>query len=124
MEQKKPPVPKHNENNVLVSKTNKDFINRNAVGNILSIPKKPPSKFVDTRGGAAHTLELSGLIPVYLKKKDYGKLPNYLTQRKEELSDLQNEYDYFLQESINHGTIKCLSATERSVVLYTKMCCM
>ncbi|XP_065666730.1 enkurin isoform X2 [Hydra vulgaris] len=116
-EEKKSPVSKHDENVVLLSKTNKDFISRNAVENILSIPKKPACKFTDTRNGTTHSLEKSGLVPMYLKKKSYGKLPGYLTDRNKELSLLQNEYDLFVQESINHGAMKCLSSTERDSII-------
>lgn len=50
-------------------KSTRNFIVTNAVENITSIPKKAVPKIVDTRGGDAHPLDSSGLVPRYVKKK-------------------------------------------------------
>lgn len=78
------------------SKSTRNFITTNAVSTIMSVPRKPLAKYVDTAGGATHDLEVSacpqqgvwlpslcvigndchslnlqdsGLVPKYLQKK-------------------------------------------------------
>ena len=94
-------------------KSNKDHITSNAVENIMSVPKKPEKKFVDTRGGATHPLDPSGLTPKYLHKKDFGKTPAYLERRKEEVERAQKEYDAYVQEKFRQGAMKMLTEPER-----------
>lgn len=99
-------------------KSNKNFINTNAVENIMSIPKKPAANFADTKHGATHPLEPSGLTPKYVNKKDYGKTPNYLIKRNKEVEEAQKTYDQYIQDSMQRGAMKCLSETERYFMFY------
>ena len=39
-------------------KSNKNFINTNAVENIMSVAKKPQPKYVDTPGGTTNNLDV------------------------------------------------------------------
>ena len=57
-ELKKPPVPKIDEKPVMGLKSNKNFINTNAVENIMSVAKKPQPKYVDTPGGTTNNLDV------------------------------------------------------------------
>merc|ERR1712187_582454 len=57
--------------------TAKNFIVANAVETILACPKKTSNSAKD-----------------YLNKEDYGKVPKYLSQIKQ---DIQDEYDYIRQ---------------------------
>ena len=115
---RRPPVPKHTEKPVMGLKSNKNFITNNAVENIMSVPKKPAAKFVDTKDGKTNNLEPSGLVPKYLKKKDYGKTPAYLVQRKEDMEQAQRDYDEYIKENMKRGAMNCLSNEERLVNLY------
>lgn len=65
----RPAVPKQTEKPLLGLKTTKDFIKQNAVENIMSVPKAPTKNYVDTRNGARHALQPSGLEPVHLRRK-------------------------------------------------------
>lgn len=116
-EQRRPPVPKHTEKPVMGFKSDKNFISSNAVDNIMSVPKKPAANYADTRNGTIHALEPSGLTPKYLHKKEYGKNPNYLTKRKEEVQQAQVEYDEYVQESLKRGAMKCLNNSERQNII-------
>lgn len=91
----------------------KNHITTNAVENIMSVPKMPEKKFVDTRGGATHQLVPSGLTPKYVNKKDYGKTPAYLEKRKAEVERAQMEYDAYVQERCRQGAMKNLTEEER-----------
>lgn len=112
---RRPPVPKHTEKPVMGLKSNKNFITNNAVENIMSVPKKPAAKFADTKDGKINDLEPSGLVPKYLKKKDYGKTPAYLVQRKEDMEQAQRDYDEYVRENMKRGAMNCLTNGERLV---------
>jgi len=116
-EKRRPNVPKHTEKPVMGAKSNKNFIHTNAVENIMSVPKKPAANFADTKGGSTHPLEPSGLTPKYIKKREYGKTPNYLVKRKEDTAKAQSEYDDYVKESLERGAMKCLSESERQNII-------
>lgn len=116
-EQRRAAVPRHTEKPLMGVTTNKNFITTNAVENILSVPKKPAANFADTRRGSTHPLEPSGLTPKYMKKKDYGKTPNYLVKRKEEIDEMQQAYDEYVQDSLRKGAMKCLLEAERQNII-------
>jgi len=67
-------VPKRGETPIMNLVTSKNFVVANAVETILAQPKRIPSTTKD-----------------YLKKEDYGKVPQYLHQVKQ---DIQSELDY------------------------------
>lgn len=112
-ERRRPAVPRHAEKPVMGLKTNKNFITNNAVENIMSVPKKPAANFVDTRDGKKHELEPSGLVPKYIRKRDYGKPPAYLVRRKEDMEQAQRDYDEYIRENMKKGAMNCLSDRER-----------
>merc|ERR1719352_923759 len=76
----KPDVPKTVDMPVMNLVTSKNFVVANAVETILAAPKKVTSQAKD-----------------YLSKEDYGKVPKYLKNIKQ---DIEAEYDYIraLQE--------------------------
>jgi len=116
-ERKRPTVPKRDDQPIMGLKTTKNFITSNAVENIMSVPKKPEKKYVDTRKGDKNHLEPSGLEPKYIHKKEFGKTPEYLTRRKEEMTVAQQEYDAYLAEHFRRGAMKQLSEGERQDIL-------
>ena len=64
-------MPKVGERPVQGMKSNKNFIVTNAIENILSVAKKTEGE------------------PDYLKKKDFGRSPDYINKIKD---NIQNEY--------------------------------
>lgn len=68
---KKPSLPKKTEVPIHGLKSNKNYIVTNAVENILAAPKQMPEE------------------KSWISKKDYGKIPDYLTQIK---SNIESEY--------------------------------
>nr|XP_015207455.1 PREDICTED: enkurin isoform X1 [Lepisosteus oculatus] len=116
-ERKKPRVPAKTDHPVMGIQTKKNFITANAIENIMAVPKKPQPTYVDTRRGDKQPLETSGLVPKFVKKKDYGHTPEYLLQRKEEVRRAQEEYDEYVKERLRQGAMKQLSEEERETVL-------
>ena len=71
-------MPRRDDKPVMGLRTSKNFITANAVEAILSVPQMPQSSSVD-----------------YLGKEDYGKVPEYLNQVREEIrreNDMIDEY--------------------------------
>merc|ERR1739841_68815 len=116
-EKRKPNVPKQSDAPVSGVKSNKNFINSNAVENIMSVPKQPACNYVDSKDGTIHNLETSGRTPCYTKKKEYGKTPAYLSKRKETDSQMQRQYEAYIQNYMRQGQMKCLSQGERENIL-------
>lgn len=69
----KPAVPKRDEKPIHGLVSDKNFIVANAVENILAAPKLPQNNQKD-----------------YLKKKNFGAVPKYLTKIKNEIEDEYN----------------------------------
>ncbi|XP_059179309.1 enkurin-like [Physella acuta] len=116
-ERKKPAIPKKDEAPLMGLKTNKNFINTNAVENITAVPKQPTKKYVDTRHGDTHNLIPSGYEPVFVHKKDFGEVPVYLAKRKEEVKRAQEEYDQYIAEHFKRGALRQLTEDERKAIL-------
>ncbi|XP_072268811.1 enkurin [Pyxicephalus adspersus] len=116
-DQKRPPVPPRTEQPILGIQTNKSFIKTNVAEAVLAVPKKPKPVYVDTKKGDKHLLETSGLVPKYIKRKDFGSTPEYLVKRNEEVRRAQEEYDAYVKERLKMGAMKQLSEEERQNVL-------
>uniref|UniRef100_A0A671KVG7 Enkurin-like n=1 Tax=Sinocyclocheilus anshuiensis TaxID=1608454 RepID=A0A671KVG7_9TELE len=113
----KPPIPARTDKPLMGLHSNKNFIKTNAVENIMTVPKKPQPVYAYTKKGDKQLLEKSGLIPKYIKKKDYGLTPEYLLQRREEVKKAQEEYDNYVKERMREGAMKQLSGEERHNIL-------
>ncbi|NXA95963.1 ENKUR protein, partial [Melanocharis versteri] len=95
----------------------KNFVNKNAVAVITGQPKKPRHFCVDTRQGDKYLLEPSGLVPKYIKKKNYGVIPKYVTRRNEEMKREEEEYQASVLEQLKKKAMKMLSDEERTNIL-------
>ncbi|XP_074123060.1 enkurin isoform X1 [Sminthopsis crassicaudata] len=114
---KKPPVPLRTDHPIMGIQSGKNFINTNAADVIMGVAKKPKPIYVDRRTGDRHGLELSGLVPKYINKKDYGTIPEYICKRNEEVKKMQEEYDNYVQANLKKAAMKRLSDEERDSVL-------
>ncbi|KAM9387518.1 enkurin [Phaethornis superciliosus] len=110
-------VPRRTDHPVMGIQSKRNFINTNAVAAITRLPKKPQPIYVDSRQGDKYLLETSGLVPKYIKKKDYGVTPKYLTERKEELKKAQKEHEASILEHLKKRAMKVLSDEERKRLL-------
>jgi len=79
-------LPDRRDRPVMGIKTSKNFITANAVEAILQVPK------------AAEIGELN-----YMKKEDFGKVPSYLTQVKEEIKRENEMIDKYVKEQLGEG---------------------
>ncbi|NXN41809.1 ENKUR protein, partial [Rhinoptilus africanus] len=109
-------VPRRTDHPVIGIQSKKNFINTNAVAAITALPKKPQPIYVDSRQGDKYLLETSGLVPKYIKKKDYGVTPKYIMRRKE-VKRAQQEYEASILEHLKEKAMKRLSDEERTSLL-------
>lgn len=114
---KKPPVPLHNDQPLLGLKSNKNFVSQNAVDTIMTVPRKPEKVVVDSRKGTKFNLEPSGLTPVYVKKSNFGTIPNYIVEHKNESAKAKEEYDAYMNEYFKRGALRTMSDDERNAIL-------
>eukprot|EP01040_Poterioochromonas_malhamensis_P012141 gene12141-13277_t len=83
MDRRKEQVPPKDDKPIMGITTSKNFITANAVEAILQAPRRPPQK------------ELN-----YLKKEDYGKVPAYLTQVKDEIRRENEMIERYVKEQM------------------------
>jgi hypothetical protein len=82
-DQQKEQVPDRRERPVMGIKTTKNFITANAVEAILQVPK------------VVENVELN-----YMKKEDFGKVPSYLAEVKEEIARENEMIDKYVKEQM------------------------
>ncbi|XP_072306456.1 enkurin [Eucyclogobius newberryi] len=109
---KKPPVPTHTEVPPMGLQTKRDFTKT-----CTFVSAKPQLTNVDSNKGHKEVLEKSGLVPKYIKKTDFGKVPPYLQQRNAEKQKAQEEYDSYVKEQREKQAMKQLSEEERRDIL-------
>ncbi|XP_053121676.1 enkurin isoform X2 [Hemicordylus capensis] len=110
-------VPRRTDHPVMGVHSNKNFVTTNAANAIIGVPKKPQQLCVDRQQGDKFLLETSGLVPKYLKKKDYGMTPKYVIKRNEEARRAQERYDSYVRETLRQKAMKRLSDEERDSLL-------
>ncbi|KAM3593917.1 uncharacterized protein V6R79_025432 [Siganus canaliculatus] len=109
---RKPPVPARTDHPPMGIQTKRNFIKT-----VTTTPAKPWATSMDAIKGHKQLLENSGLAPKYIKKKDYGEVPQYLLQRAEEQRRAQEEHDKLVREQREKGCLKQLSEEHRQTVL-------
>ncbi|XP_061876944.1 enkurin [Entelurus aequoreus] len=109
---KKPPVPLRTERPPMGVHTKKNFMTTTVAATV-----KPQPACVDSSRGHRELLENSGLVPKYSKKKDYGEVPGYLQHRSEEEQCAVDEYNKYLSEQMDQGSMTQLSDEERQINL-------
>ena len=105
-ERHRPPVPSKDDKPVMGIVSNKNFVTANAVEAILMAPK------------ATGKPELN-----YLKKEDYGKVPEYLSHVKEEVRRENEMIDKYINEQMGYvekdpDTYEEMSEEERENLIY------
>ncbi|XP_035215634.1 enkurin-like [Stegodyphus dumicola] len=113
-EHKKPPVPKSDDPPPMMhEKVQKNFIKMNILNVMRKPALKPARKIVDTKRGDCFLIELSGLVPKYCMKKEFGETPGYLVKRRKDI-EYSNE---MLQKSSEEEQLRKLSEEEKDTLI-------
>ena len=67
--QRKPGVPSIRDAPKMGARTEKNFVQTNALDVVMTVPKKPERNIVDDRFGDKFSIDPSGLTPKYVFKK-------------------------------------------------------
>lgn len=110
---RRPDVPKAHERPLHGIHTQKNYVNTNAIENIMSVAKHPVPRYADDKHGATHKLEPSGFVPKYRNRDDYGEVPEYIKMRNAEVRQAQKEYDEYVRARMKQGAMKQLTEQER-----------
>lgn len=86
-ETKKPAVVKKDEKPIMGLKSSKNYVTANAVETILAVP--------------GNRARVNNEPPQYVKKEDYGKIPGYLNQVKEEIHFENELIEEFVRQNKN-----------------------
>ncbi|XP_029156621.1 enkurin [Nylanderia fulva] len=101
----------------LLIEREKDFVKKNILQVKRSYPAEPKQRYVDTRYGNAHDLKRSGLLPIYVHKKNYGKVPKFVvdTMKADEVITHPN----FNGDKISKIPLSCryIDKEERRILL-------
>ncbi|XP_060779613.1 enkurin-like isoform X1 [Neoarius graeffei] len=115
---RKPQIPAKTKQLLTVGDTKRNFVKSNVMENTMVVPHQPQSACAQTKYVDKELLENSGLIRKFVKKKDYGQTPEYLSQRQEEVRRAQEKYDHYVKEKMKEGAIKQFSEEERLNILH------
>jgi len=83
----------------------------------MAVPKKPERNIVDDRFGDKFPIDPSGLLPKYLKKKNFGEVPVYIKQRQEDVKKAQDEYSSFMTDYFRRGAMREMAENERRTII-------
>jgi hypothetical protein len=116
---RRPPVPKHDELLKTQSMQNlqqKNFklINIKRAASSSTLQRQP--RFADTKNGDHQDLEKSGLLPIYIHKPKFGKVPKYLKKRKNQLIAMEKVDEEDEKEQVEDG-IRLISLEERQELI-------
>ncbi|XP_030372006.1 enkurin [Scaptodrosophila lebanonensis] len=68
-----------------------NFVKRNIRCAGKTVPCPPPPRYVDTPIGTRHNVLNSGLVPQFICRKDFGKVPIYLQKTKKMLTETREK---------------------------------
>ncbi|TNN18401.1 Enkurin isoform 1 [Schistosoma japonicum] len=113
---KKKPLPDL-KSEVMNTVSSKNFIKNNIRMMEVSVPCKPKTFIVDTKMGHKFDIKYSGLEPLYVKRKSFGVLPKYLTEREKAASEAQKSYEEYTKQLKEKSALKMISESEKKVKL-------
>ncbi|CAH8608441.1 unnamed protein product [Schistosoma intercalatum] len=95
----------------------KDFIKKNIRMIEASVPSKPKPFVVDTRTGHKFDIKCSGLEPFYIKRKDFGELPKYLSEREKAASEAQKNYEEYIKQLKEKNALMVITKDEKKSLI-------
>ncbi|XP_018652075.1 hypothetical protein Smp_048690 [Schistosoma mansoni] len=96
----------------------KDFIKKNIKMIEASVPPKPKPFMVDTRTGHKFDIKFSGLEPIYIRRKDFGELPKYLSEREKAAAEAQKNYEEYIKQLKEKNALTVITKDEKKVRLF------
>ena len=123
-ENRRPPVPKSTDHIATPYRTRRNFVNKNALDAMLSEPSKiEDPQFVDAPRGNLQSKVNSGMMPNYVEKPKFGKVPGYLKRRKQEQVEEQKRWEEEQEAMAKRKEMMKLQDHERQSILDVMILC-
>ena len=115
---RRPPVPKATDHIATPYRTRRSFVNKNAMDAMLSEPSRiEDPQFVDAPKGNVQSKINSGMMPNFIEKPKFGKVPGYLKRRKQEQVDDQKRWEEEQEAIVKRKEMMKLQDHERQSIL-------
>ena len=115
---RRPPVPKATDHIATPYRTRRSFVNKNAMDAMLSEPSRiEDPQFVDAPKGNVQSKINSGMMPNFIEKPKFGKVPGYLKRRKQEQVDDQKRWEEEQEAILKRKEMMKLQDHERQSIL-------
>jgi len=98
-------------------RTEKNFVQTNALDVVMTVPKKPARNIVDDRFGDKYPIDQSGLAPKYIFKKNFGEVPLYIKTRREDMEKAKQEYQVYVSDYFRRGAMREMDDNERETII-------
>ena len=117
-ENRRPPVPKATDHIATPYRTRRSFVNKNAMDAMLSEPSRiEDPQFVDAPKGNVQSKINSGMMPNFIEKPKFGKVPGYLKRRKQEQVEDQKRWEDEQEAIVKRKEMMKLQDHERQSIL-------
>ena len=121
-EERKPMVPKVTDHIATPMRSRRNFVQKNALDAMISEPtNQEETHFVDAPGGNKQALKPSGMVPNYVEKKEFGKVPTYIKKLKKTREDEQKRWEDEQQEILRKREMMKLQDNERDALLQVSL---
>ncbi len=130
--QRKPGVPSIRDAPKMGARTEKNFIQTNALDVVMTVPKKAERNIVDDRFGDKYPIDPSGLAPKYIFKKvfqtistnslniffqNFGEVPVYIKTRRADMEKSKQEYQAYVSDYFRRGAMREMDENERQTII-------
>ncbi|XP_072751713.1 enkurin-like [Anoplolepis gracilipes] len=95
----------------------KNFVKHNILRVKRSYPVEPKQRFVDTRYGNTNDLRNSGLLPIYVHKKNYGKVPQFIDTKADVETETIEQRDFDKDKMSKISSCRYIDKEERKILL-------
>jgi hypothetical protein len=114
------------------ARTEKNFIQTNALDVVMTVPKKAERNIVDDRFGDKYPIDPSGLAPKYIFKKvfetistnslniffqNFGEVPVYIKTRRADMEKSKQEYQAYVSDYFRRGAMREMDENERQTII-------
>ncbi|CAF3794814.1 unnamed protein product [Adineta steineri] len=110
---RKAPVPNIRDAPKMGARTEKNFVQTNALDVVMTVPKKPERNIVDARHGDKYPIDTSGLTPKY----NFGEVPVYIKNRRADMDKAKQEYETYVSDYFRRGAMREMNDDERQTII-------
>lgn len=118
---RKPNVPKVTDHIATPMRSRRNIVQKNALDVMISEPNPVENpQFVDAPNGTKQVLKASGMVPNFVEKKDFGKVPGYIKKIKKSKVEEQKKWEEEQHEIAQRREMMKLQDGERDALLQVK----